>query len=56
MVRSTIAHTPVDENTVLFFENRKSLGKVGFSFVMQNVCGEEILFEEKEYIFEKKSL
>ena len=38
VIKSTIEHSPLDENTVLFFENRKPLGKVGFSFFMQNDC------------------
>ena len=38
VIKSTVEHSPLDENTVLFFENRKPLGKVGFSFFMQNDC------------------
>ena len=38
VIKSTIEHSPLDENTLLFFENRKPLGKVGFSFFMQNDC------------------
>ena len=38
VIKSTIEHSPLDENTVLFFENRKPFGKVGFSFFIQNDC------------------
>ena len=51
VVKSTIEHSPLDENTVLFFENRKPLGKVGFSFFMKNDC----VCESLEYTSSEES-
>ena len=38
VIRSTIEHSPFDKNMVFFFKNRKPLGKVGFSFLVQSDC------------------
>ena len=57
VIKSTFEHVPIDENTVLFFENRKPSGKVGFSFFMQNDCEcenlEYTLSEERANILRK---
>ena len=38
VIRSTIEHSLLDKNMVLFFKNRKLLRKVGFSFLVQSDC------------------
>ena len=38
VIRSTIEHSLLDKNMVLFFKNRKPLQKVGFSFLVQSDC------------------
>ena len=57
VIRSTIEHSLLDKNMVLFFKNRKPLRKVGFSFFMQNDCEcenlEYTLSEERANILRK---
>ena len=38
VIKSTIPHSPLGEDTVLFFQDRKPLGQVGCSFSIQNGC------------------